>query len=123
MCGITGYINSNSKSITDTSRIISMLKVQKHRGPDDSGVRAFNLKTGQSKELNSHEPASIEDGFDAVLGFNRLSILDLSANGHQPMVSPNGKVILAFNGEIYNAFEYKKELTDWGYQFKSSTDT
>ena len=59
----------------------------------------------------------------AVLGFNRLSILDLSVNGHQPMASPDEKVLLTMNGEIYNAFDYKKELTDWGYRFKSTTDT
>ncbi len=123
MCGITGYINTNSKSISDSSRIISMLQIQRHRGPDDSGIRAFNLKTGRSKAFNSQEVSNIEDGLDGVLGFNRLSILDLSANGHQPMVSPNGKVILAFNGEIYNAFDYKQELTDWGYVFKSTSDT
>jgi len=123
MCGITGYINTNSKPITDTSRVISMLKVQQHRGPDDSGIRAFSLKTGLSKAYNSREASSIEGGFNGVLGFNRLSILDLSTNGHQPMVSTNGKVILALNGEIYNAFDFKKELTDWGYHFKSNTDT
>lgn len=123
MCGITGYINTNSKSISDSSKIISMLKAQQHRGPDDSGIRAFNLKTGLSIAVNSHETSGLEDGFNGVLGFNRLSILDLSANGHQPMMSPNGKVLLALNGEIYNAFDFKKELTDWGYHFKSSTDT
>ena len=51
MCGIAGYINTNSKPIQDTSCINSMLKVQKHRGPDDSGIRAFSLKSGKSDEL------------------------------------------------------------------------
>ncbi|SMO50355.1 asparagine synthase (glutamine-hydrolysing) [Saccharicrinis carchari] len=123
MCGITGYINASSKPITDTSRIISMLKVQRHRGPDDSGIRAFNLKAGSSQALNSHSIEDIDGNFNGVLGFNRLSILDLSAMGHQPMLSPGGKVALAFNGEIYNAFDYKKELEEWGYQFKSTSDT
>lgn len=123
MCGITGYINTHSKPITNTSRIVSMLKIQQHRGPDDSGIKAFNLKSGLSININPSEPTNIESGFNGVLGFNRLSILDLSANGHQPMISPNGKVLLTLNGEIYNAFDFKKELTDSGYHFKSNTDT
>ena len=75
----------------------------------------MNLRLGDAKDI---------DGiFEGVLGFNRLSILDLSANGHQPMASPDGKVLLTLNGEIYNAFDYKNELTEWGYRFKSTTDT
>ena len=100
-----------------------MLKVQKHRGPDDSGIRAFSLITGLSSEPGINEPGPVEGTFEGILGFNRLSILDLSANGHQPMVSPDGKVLLTLNGEIYNAFDYKHELEQWGYSFKSTTDT
>ena len=65
----------------------------------------------------------LQVGLEGVLGFNRLSILDLSINGHQPMVSPEGDVILTLNGEIYNAFDYTRELQNWGYMFKSTTDT
>jgi asparagine synthase (glutamine-hydrolysing) len=60
---------------------------------------------------------------DLVLGFNRLSILDLSINGHQPMISLDGKVVLMMNGEIYNAFDFKNELIARGCKFKSTTDT
>jgi asparagine synthase (glutamine-hydrolysing) len=123
MCGIAGYINTNSNPINDSSCINSMLKVQKHRGPDDSGIRVFSLKSGNSDELMFGEPQSITGVFEGVLGFNRLSILDLSANGHQPMASQDGKVLLTLNGEIYNAFDYKLELTQWGYRFKSTSDT
>lgn len=123
MCGITGYLNINSEPIKNTSRILSMLKVQKHRGPDDSGIRAFSFRSGESVELEVNDICEIKSFFEGVLGFNRLSILDLSSNGHQPMVSPDNKVILALNGEIYNAFDYKKELEVWGYRFKSTTDT
>ena len=123
MCGITGYININGRPITDTSAIFNMLKIMKHRGPDDSGVRAINLKDGVSEEFSAHEIASVTENFDCILGFNRLSILDLSKNGHQPMVSPDEKVILMLNGEIYNAFDYTDELFRWGYKFKSATDT
>jgi asparagine synthase (glutamine-hydrolysing) len=123
MCGITGYINLNNRPIQDTSTILNMLSVQKHRGPDDSGIRAFSLRSGESLELPTGESIPIDGSFDGILGFNRLSILDLSANGHQPMVSPDQKVLLTLNGEIYNAFDFTKELTDWGYIFKSTTDT
>ena len=123
MCGITGYININSRSVRDTNVILNMLRVQKHRGPDDSGIRAFSLTSGESVELNIQEPEAISGTFEGVLGFNRLSILDLSLNGHQPMVSPDGKVVLALNGEIYNAFDFKNVLQEWGFRFKSTSDT
>lgn len=123
MCGITGYINLNGKSVPDTGTILNMLKVQKHRGPDDSGIRAFSLVTGQSSEPGVNGPQKIEGRFEGILGFNRLSILDLSLNGHQPMASPDGKVLLALNGEIYNAFDYTNELVQWGYRFRSTSDT
>jgi asparagine synthase (glutamine-hydrolysing) len=123
MCGIAGYINLNDRSIRETSSILSMLKVQKHRGPDDSGVRMFSLRSGTSQECRTDEPCSVKDNYEGVIGFNRLSILDLSLNGHQPMASPDGKVLLTLNGEIYNAFDYKSELQEWGYIFKSTTDT
>jgi asparagine synthase (glutamine-hydrolysing) len=123
MCGITGYINLNKKPISDSSTILNMLSVQKHRGPDDSGIRAFNLRSGTTLELPVKEPCVVNNSFDGVIGFNRLSILDLSSNGHQPMVSPDNKVFLTLNGEIYNAFDYKDELEIWGYRFKSTTDT
>ena len=123
MCGITGYINFHTKPVSGSKAILSMLKAQKHRGPDDSGIRAFSLYSGISIELPVNVPVTIEDNLEGILGFNRLSILDLSFNGHQPMASPDQKVLLALNGEIYNAFTFKKELKNWGYDFKSTTDT
>lgn len=100
-----------------------MLELQKHRGPDDSGIRAFHLWDARSKELSTREVATLDDRFEGILGFNRLSILDLSANGHQPMCTDDGQVILAFNGEIYNAFDFKDELVADGVRLKSTTDT
>lgn len=123
MCGITGYINIDQKPVADTDIILKMMKVQKHRGPDDSGIRAFSLKDGISSDLSVDKPVRLQVNLEGILGFNRLSILDLSINGHQPMVSPEGNVILALNGEIYNAFDYTRELQDWGYIFKSTSDT
>jgi asparagine synthase (glutamine-hydrolysing) len=123
MCGITGYINIDNTPIQDSSIILDMLRVQKHRGPDDSGIRAINLSKGISAEVQVSEPVYVDHEFNGMLGFNRLSILDLSANGHQPMASPDQKVLLTLNGEIYNAFDFKNELIQWGYDFKSTSDT
>jgi asparagine synthase (glutamine-hydrolysing) len=123
MCGIAGYYYKSGKDIGNTSTLHKMLEIQKHRGPDDSGVRAFSLKSQKTKEYSNREIETLDSGFEGIIGFNRLSILDLSPNGHQPMSSADGKVMLAFNGEIYNAFDFKDELKADGYQFKSASDT
>ncbi|HKU53570.1 MAG TPA: asparagine synthetase B, partial [Nitrospira sp.] len=73
-----------------------------HRGPDDSGHYI--------------------DG-SVGLGFRRLSILDLSPAGHQPMISDDGRFMIVFNGEIFNYVELRYELTAAGYRFRSSGDT
>ncbi len=123
MCGITGYIHTNNKPIINTGPIREMLQCQKHRGPDDSGIMAFSLQNQTSQEFPHHETRGLEGAFEGMLGFNRLSILDLSKNGHQPMCSPDGNVMLMLNGEIYNAFDLKPELVADGCNFKSTTDT
>lgn len=123
MCGIAGYINTDCRRVRETANILKMLEIQKHRGPDDSGIRLFSLENGRSVESSTSEPLHVKDDFEGVLGFNRLSILDLSLNGHQPMISRDENILLALNGEIYNAFDYKPELKKWGYCFKSTTDT
>ncbi len=123
MCGIAGYINRDLKNVQDTQKICQMLAVQKHRGPDDTGITAFSLISGRLSEMSTVNPMQSEPGMEGMLGFNRLSILDLSPKGHQPMISPDQKVIMVMNGEIYNAFNYKDELSKWGYCFKSTSDT
>ena len=123
MCGITGYINTDFRPVRNTDQILKMLKLQKHRGPDDSGIRLFSLLSASSAETSCLTPESIDADFEGILGFNRLSILDLSMNGHQPMLNPDNNVIIALNGEIYNAFDFRNELQDWGYKFRSATDT
>jgi len=74
----------------------------KHRGPDDAGVFLSNAWS---------------------LGHNRLSIIDLSEKGHQPMITPDKKFAITFNGEIYNFLDIRKELEVKGYKFLSQTDT
>ena len=101
MCGINGYIDINEK--IDLSIIQSMTDKLIHRGPDSGSV--FISK-------NQH----------LSFGHRRLSFLDLSSIGNQPMISNNGEVVITFNGEIYNYLELKAELAQV-YDFKTNTDT
>lgn len=104
MCGIIACsqdFSDKKRSIQSSEDILSFLS---HRGPDDSGL--YN---------------NVDKGI--ILGHTRLSILDLSKSGHQPMVSEDGEVVLVFNGEIYNFLELKEELQRVGCVFKSSSDT
>jgi asparagine synthase (glutamine-hydrolysing) len=102
MCGITGFVDFKKDSSIEVLR--SMTDAMYHRGPDDAG----------------HE---IYDAGQATIGFGqrRLSILDLSPLGHQPMHF--GDLIVNFNGEIYNFKEVRKELEAKGYSFTSWSDT
>ena len=98
MCGIVGTFGGNIENIESACSAIS------HRGPDDFGIYV-------EKKLN------------IALGHQRLSILELSDLGHQPMVSENKNVIIIFNGEIYNFIELRAELEKKGYVFKGDSDT
>lgn len=102
MCGICGFI---SKKCITTDQLKRMNDTMYHRGPNDSGEEIFQVSNGY------------------YLGFaqRRLSIMDLSMLGHQPMYSNDKHVIITYNGEIYNFQEIKKELRD--YPFKSQCDT
>jgi asparagine synthase (glutamine-hydrolysing) len=121
MCGIAGFI-SLSGAPADPATLVRMTDVQRHRGPDDQGFRLFSLKSGESEALPAGD-LSPRPAFEGALGFNRLKILDLSQCGHQPMTNVDGTVLLAFNGEIYNAFDYRSELDASGFRFRSRTDT
>ena len=99
MCGINGIIYKKNK--TDIFEIHRMNQVIKHRGPDDEGLYEFE---------------------NIVLGHVRLSILDLSKKGKQPM-SIDGRYWITYNGEIYNFQEIKKQLIELGHKFYSLTDT
>lgn len=123
MCGFAGYIKLDGKIIENSYVIDKMLQLQKHRGPDDSGIIAINSSTNNLEEAVYDNVTSFSFTPDIVFGFNRLSILDLSINGHQPMICPQGDVVLMMNGEVYNAFEFKDELFSNGVKFKSETDT
>ena len=123
MCGICGNISIGKRTVKNIKNIEKMLDVQNHRGPDDRGICCFRYD-GQEVFSGMRTSDFSQDGsFDGIIGFNRLSILDLSQNGHQPMLSLDEKIILAFNGEIYNAFDFTEELKNKGYVFRSGTDT
>lgn len=100
MCGISGIINKNTKSV-DKDEIKKINDLIFHRGPDDEGFY-------------------FENNF--AFGHRRLSILDLSSDGHQPM-SYLDKYTITYNGEVYNYIEIKEELQKEGYSFHSHTDT
>lgn len=102
MCGIAGIYKQSSKIIQGD--IDALTDYLQHRGPDGRGTW-FNA----SQHL--------------ALGHRRLSILDLSDAGQQPMQSENGHQVIALNGEIYNFIEIREELKTLGYQFTSETDT
>lgn len=102
MCGICGFI---SKRNIDLVKLKEMNDTMYHRGPNDSG----------------EEIRELSDGFSLGMAQRRLSILDLSSLGHQPMHSKNGRISIVYNGEIYNYLELKEELKD--YEFQSNCDT
>lgn len=99
MCGIAGLINCGSKETLER-----MTEVIRHRGPDDQGIQWFSdTRCG--------------------LGHRRLSIIDLSPTGHQPMSSDDETLWITYNGEIYNYKEIRNELVQKGHRFRSSSDT
>jgi asparagine synthase (glutamine-hydrolysing) len=104
MCGIAGFIDFNKTSNQEV--LTKMTDTLEHRGPDDKGYHVWNTE-------------------NAVIGFGhrRLSIIDLSPLGHQPMFSKNGRWSIIFNGEVYNYKEIQTELISLGYQFASNSDT
>jgi asparagine synthase (glutamine-hydrolysing) len=105
MCGFAGLLSTagfTRDELVDHAR--RMIAPIAHRGPDDSGVWA-------------DEQAGI------AFGFRRLAILDLSPHGHQPMRSPSGRFVIAFNGEVYNFGDLRHELESHGYGFLGHSDT
>ncbi len=102
MCGIVGFIDYNNRSSKE--KLKKMTDVLHHRGPDDSGYSFYGEKR-----------------YQVGLGHRRLSILDLSKHGHQPMMFENYEIV--YNGEVYNFKEIRKELELLGYNFNSDSDT
>ncbi len=105
MCGIVGSFWQNPSHDLQT-RHHAALDLLRHRGPNDKGLEVLSLSTGS-----------------LYLGHTRLSIIDLSSGGHQPMVSADHRYSMVFNGEIYNYRELKTELKSAGHSFRTDSDT
>lgn len=101
MCGFVGYLPGSNKQ-NDNEIIEQMMDTIHHRGPDSGGYHVAD---------------------HAVLGFRRLTIIDLSDAGNQPLFDETGRYTLTFNGEIYNHKDIRAELEAKGYKFKSNTDS
>ena len=105
MCGITGiYSLKREEDIGFDNSIIQMREALLHRGPDDRGVYISPDKR-------------------FYLAHTRLSIIDLTASGHQPMSDQEGSIWISYNGEIYNYRQLQNELKEKGYRFRSNSDT
>jgi asparagine synthase (glutamine-hydrolysing) len=102
MCGIAGIVYPDPERPVDEERLRRMAAAIRHRGPDDEGFWT---------------------GPGVGLAHRRLSIIDLSAAGRQPMCNEDGSVWLVFNGEIYNFPELRRELEQAGHHFRSQTDS
>jgi asparagine synthase (glutamine-hydrolysing) len=102
MCGITGHVKFNGP--VDEKDIDRMNEAIRHRGPDGSGIYINTSRT-------------------AALGHRRLSLIDLSEAGHQPMNNGSDDLWITYNGEIYNYIELRAQLELLGYKFHSGTDT
>jgi asparagine synthase (glutamine-hydrolysing) len=131
MCGICGIISFQNNINTD--QLLKMTRFLRHRGPDDEGFLLADITRQEAKSFHHDETIDsikiriprFENNFIANLGFGfrRLSILDLSENGHQPMQFEDAGLWIVYNGEIYNYIEIREELRAKGYKFRSNTDT
>ena len=101
MCGIVGYLSFDG-AMPEAGDLDEAVGLLQHRGPDDSGTWTAG---------------------NTALGFRRLSIQDLSSNGHQPMLSDDGRYVVVFNGEIYNFKILQKALCEKQFTFRTGTDT
>ncbi len=130
MCGLAGFILGNKTEI-NAKQMAKISKTLRHRGPDDEGYAVFSGKTMQSF-AGDDTPAQLHENLSEInsmkLGgfvqfiYRRLSIIDLSAHGHQPM-NYRGRYWLIFNGEIYNYQELRTKLAKLGHEFVSQTDS
>lgn len=114
MCGLFGYLSTDPAADPSVlnARLVEAQAALHHRGPDDRGLESFSVSQGI--DLPS---------FNLTLGHTRLSIIDLTPGGHQPMHSGDGRFTIVFNGEIYNYRELCQELKALGYSFHTDSDT
>ncbi|MFN4083085.1 MAG: asparagine synthase (glutamine-hydrolyzing) [Bacteroidia bacterium] len=135
MCGISGVV---SKKSVDKQSLQKMNFIIKHRGPDDEGFVLFNnnffyVAYGNDTAIKSIQSNihycpktsinQVDEDTQLAFGHRRLSIIDLSPKGHQPMCSKDERYWITYNGEVYNYLEIRSELEDLGYTFNTNTDT
>ena len=104
MCRIAGIINPSISNKELVALVGDMCRILEHGGPDDDGIY---------ENSDCH----------LALGHRRLSIIDTSSGGHQPMLYADGRYVISYNGELYNYKELKKQLADEGVCFKTNSDT
>lgn len=132
MCGIFGVWHQDHQAV-DLLRVQRATNGLRHRGPDDEGYLLVNTQTGRlvtcgglctDQRLNLPGIDNFfGEHFDLAFGYRRLSILDLSPAGHQPMCSSDGRFWIIFNGEVYNFREERRLLEKRGHVFHSASDT
>jgi asparagine synthase (glutamine-hydrolysing) len=132
VCGIYGRWNLDGRPV-DAGQVRRATTALRHRGPDDEGYLLTDSRTGVYRHCGGDDtdprisvpPVVAVAGpeHDLALGFRRLSILDLSPAGHQPMASPDGGVWIVYNGEVYNYRELRDELRAAGHVFRGGSDT
>lgn len=132
MCGILGLWHRDGKPVDllELQRATTMLR---HRGPNDEGYLLVDTRSGRTVLCGGDDTSPelrlprieefVGEQFNLGLGFRRLSILDLSPAGHQPMCSHDNNHWLIFNGEVYNYIELRRELAALGYEFRTGTDS
>jgi len=132
MCGIFGIVNFDDRPV-DLAAVGRAVATLRHRGPDDEGylladtarqrlVHAAGDDTAADLDLPRLDSAP-GGPYNLALGHRRLSILDLSSSGHQPMSTPDGRYTIVYNGEIYNFVELRDDLRAKGVRFRSRSDT
>jgi asparagine synthase (glutamine-hydrolysing) len=131
VCGFAGIVNFDGSGV-DPFALARMTQRIRHRGPDDEGhvllpASFTGLATGAGRlPLEFREPGQLAAGatrHSVGLGFRRLSIIDVSAAGHQPMCNEDGTNWIVYNGEFYDSDSYVEELRARGHRFRSDSDT
>jgi asparagine synthase (glutamine-hydrolysing) len=137
MCGISGVFSLTASPQRQLRNVLRMTKAMRHRGPDDEGYAIVGRDRLVHSIVGEDTPAAvrvalpksrpIQSAFDKAttlaLGHRRLSILDPTPAGHQPMSDPTGRYWIVFNGEIYNFRELRLELEALGHSFSTASDT
>lgn len=122
MCGFVALYNVDGRPV-DRGVLVRMTERQRHRGPDDEGYASFALRPDSDIAHFSKEQRGPKTNHEGAFGFNRLSIRDLSPSGHQPMSTRDGRVLMVFNGEIYNADGFRSELARRGFELQGTSDS